>query len=193
MTAQHARDDLDARLLRAVAGGDEAALRTLYERHAAWLFARLVRRCNDEDLVADVLQDTFLAVWRGAGSWRGDGEVAAWVWGIGLRRLVSRLRGRRAPMPIPDEDIQSASGPAASAEEAVLLGVEHGDLAAALNRMSPELRAVVQATLLDGLTTREAATLLRLPQGTVKSRVRKAKAELRLEMATFGDQLRRLA
>ncbi|MFN2503384.1 MAG: RNA polymerase sigma factor, partial [Acidimicrobiales bacterium] len=66
-----------------------------------------------------------------------------------------------------------------SAEEQVLLGVEHGDLAGALNRMSPELRAVVQATVLDGLTTREASRLLGVPAGTVKTRMMRAKPYLR--------------
>jgi RNA polymerase sigma-70 factor (ECF subfamily) len=175
--------DVDAALLRALADGDESALRTLYDRHATWLWVRLMRRCNDEDLVADVLQDTFLAVWRGAGRWRGDGEVAAWIWGISVRRLISRLRLQRAPAPAPQETIDSAGVQAVSAEELVLLGVEHGDVGAALGRMSPELRAVVQATLLDGLTTREAARLLGLPQGTVKGRIRKAKELLRADMA----------
>lgn len=174
---------IDAQLLRAVSVGDEAALRTLYERHATWLYVRLLRRCSDEDLVADVLQDTFVGVWRGAKNWRGDGEVAAWIWGIGLRRLISRLRGSKAPVPVPEEEIDASSEHVVSAEDSVLLGVEHGDLAGALNRLSPELRLVVQATLLDGLTTREAATLLGLPQGTVKGRIRKAKALLRTEMA----------
>ena len=48
--------------------------------------------CADPDAVDDVLQDTFVAVWKGAERWRGDGEVAAWLWGIAARRLVSRLR-----------------------------------------------------------------------------------------------------
>jgi RNA polymerase sigma-70 factor (ECF subfamily) len=187
MSADPGHETDDARLLRAVAGGDQSALRELYHRHATWLFVRLVRRCNDEDLVADVLQDTFLGVWRGAAAWRGDGDVAAWIWGIGLRRLVSRLRGGRAPTPVPAEQIDAAGGEAASAEEAVLLGVEHGDLGVALRRMSPELRAVVQATVLDGLSTREAARLLNIPQGTVKSRVRKAKELLRSEMAAVAE------
>jgi RNA polymerase sigma factor (sigma-70 family) len=176
--------DLDSTLLRAVAAGDEAALRALYERHATWLYVRLLRRCNDEDLVADVLQDTFVAVWRGARKWRGDGEVAAWIWGIGLRRLISRLRHSKAPTPITTDQLDASTNPVASAEDAVLLGVEHGDLAGALSRLSPELRAVVQATLLDGLTSREAATLLGLPQGTVKGRIRRAKQLLRMEMST---------
>lgn len=181
----------DAALLRALAAGDEAALRTLYDRHATWLWVRLMRRCNDEEVVADVLQDTFLAVWRGAGRWRGDGEVAAWIWGISVRRLVSRLRSRRPPSPLPQEDLDSAGAETVSAEELVLLGVEHSDVGAALHRMSPELRAVVQATLLDGLTTREAARLLGLPQGTVKGRIRKAKELLRMDI-TGSAQLGRL-
>ena len=61
----------------------------------------------------------------------------------------------------------------------MLLGVEHGDLGRALSSLSPELRAVVQATILDGLSTREAARLLGIPQGTLKGRLRKAKAEMR--------------
>ena len=65
-----------------------------------------------------------------------------------------------------------------AAEEQVLLGVEHGDLAGALGRLSPELRAVVQATVLDGLTTREAGRLLGIPAGTVKTRMMRAKVEL---------------
>ncbi|HEX8486989.1 MAG TPA: RNA polymerase sigma factor [Propionibacteriaceae bacterium] len=176
--------DVDAALLRSLAAGDESALRTLYDRHATWLWVRLMRRCNDEDVVADVLQDTFLAVWRGAGRWRGDGEVAAWIWGISVRRLISRLRVHRAPAPAPQETIDSAGVEAESAEELVLLGVEHGDVGAALRRLSPELRAVVQATLLDGLTTREAARLLRIPQGTVKGRLRRVKELLRADLTT---------
>jgi RNA polymerase sigma-70 factor (ECF subfamily) len=61
----------------------------------------------------------------------------------------------------------------------VLVGVEHGDLAGALASLSPELRSVVQATVLDGLTTKEAARLLGIPRGTVKSRMARARVELR--------------
>ena len=67
----------------------------------------------------------------------------------------------------------------ASAEDQVLLGIEHGDLAGALNRLSPELRAVVQATVLDGLTSKEAGRLLGIPTGTVKTRMMRAKPLLR--------------
>jgi RNA polymerase sigma factor (sigma-70 family) len=138
--------DQDLGLLRAVAGGDERALRTLFERHAPWLAARLRRRCNDDEVVVDVLSDTFVAVWRGAHRFRGEGDVAAWLWGIAAKRLVSRLRGRPAPERWPADALDARFEPLVSAEEQVLLGVEHGDLGRALTELSPELRAVVQAT-----------------------------------------------
>ncbi len=131
----------------------------------------------------DVLQDTYVGVWRGAKNWREEGEVAAWIWGIGLRRLISRLRGSAAATPTPAAEIDAASDHDVSAEDAVLLGVEHGDLATALNRLSPEPAPRRTGNLLDGLTTKEAAKLLSLPQGTVKSRIRKAKELLRTDLA----------
>jgi RNA polymerase sigma-70 factor (ECF subfamily) len=70
-----------------------------------------------------------------------------------------------------------------SAEEQVLTGVEYGDLAGALNRLSPQLRIVVQATVLDGLTSKEAAQLLGIPAGTVRTRLARAKAQMREALA----------
>ncbi len=156
--------------------GDRAALATLYDRHAPWLTLRLARRCADPGIVDEVVQDTFVAVWRGAARFTGQGEVAAWVWGISIRRLIDHFRKRR---PVPVASVSSTMAATASAEEELLMAVEHGDLGGALTKLSPELRAVVQATVLDGLTTREAARLLDIPAGTVKTRMMRARAELR--------------
>ena len=101
------------------------------------------------------------------------------MWGIAIRRLISRLRVRGGDTPLGAEVIEHVSPAIASAEDQLLVGVEYGDLGAALRSLSPELRTVVQATVIDGLTTKEAARLLGLPQGTVKTRVRAAKAQLR--------------
>ncbi len=172
-------EDTDAELLIAIADADRDALRELHDRHAAWITLRLRRRCANPDLVAEAVQDTFLAVWRDAGRWSGSGEPAAWMWGIAIRRLIGvlRVRGRwqrdQTFAVVPDVDVVVA------AEDLVLLGVEHGDLAGALMGLSEELRAVVQATVLDGLTTREAAQLLGIPAGTVKTRMMRARIELR--------------
>ena len=171
----------DAELVRQVAAGERDALATLYGRHAPWLVLRLTRRCNDSHLVDEAVQDTFVAVWKGARKWNGQGEVAAWIWGIGIRRLIDQLR--RQPRPTAELTDLTAIEPEPSAEDRVLLGVEHGDLAGALQKLSPELRAVVRATILDGLTTREAAKLLGIPAGTVKTRMMRAKAQMREALA----------
>jgi RNA polymerase sigma-70 factor (ECF subfamily) len=169
----------DAALLGAASGGDRGALRALYDRHAPWLILRLRRRCSDAGLVEEVVQDTFVAVWRSADRFRGEGDVAAWIWGIGIRRLLDRLRTRPAPLPLERVDDEIL----VSAEDEVLLGIEHGELGAALNTLSPELRAVMRATVLDGLTTKEAAHLLGIPQGTVKTRMLRAKQQMREALA----------
>jgi RNA polymerase sigma-70 factor (ECF subfamily) len=167
----------DAELLEAIGDGDREALRELYDRHAPWIQLRLARRCADPGVVEETVQDTFVAAWRGAHRWRGEGEIAAWLWGIAIRRLLDRMRRRPAPVPL------GVRQHVASAEEQVLLGVEHGDLAGTLARLSPELRAVVQATILDGLTARETGRLLGIPAGTVKTRLMRAKAQMRGELA----------
>jgi RNA polymerase sigma-70 factor, ECF subfamily len=174
----------DAELLAAVADGDRGALRELYGRHAVWMTVRLRRRCADPDVVAEAVQDTFVAVWSGAGRWDARGEATAWIWGIAVRRLIGVLRtrgrwnrARRAAAAAGEPDVVIA------AEDQVLLAVEHGDLAEALRGLSPELRVVVQATVLDGLTTREASRLLGIPPGTVKSRMMRARTQLRGALA----------
>lgn len=168
----------DVKILAAVADGDREALRLLYDRHAPWLALRLARRCADPGVVDETIQDTFVAVWRGAGRYNGQGDVGGWIWGIAIRRLIDALRRQpRAEILVAEIDDRR------SAEEEILLGVEYGDLGGALRKLSPELRAVVQATVLDGLTSREAGRLLGIPAGTVKTRMMRARAQLREELA----------
>jgi len=165
----------DAELVAAVADGNSAALRLLHERHAPWLAARLSKRCGDRSIVDEVIQDTFVSVWKSARKYRGEGEVGAWLWSIAIRRLVDVFRRSRFSFPERPSWFRSA-------EEEVLLGVGYGNLGDALNRLSPELLAVVQATILDGLSTREAALFLGIPAGTVKTRLMRAKRILREQL-----------
>lgn len=167
----------DAELLSAIADGDRSAFHELYRRHSPWLTLRLTRRCSQPDVVDQAVQDAFLAVWRKPQAYEGSGEVGAWLWGIGVRRLIDQLRRTRPPMRAEREQL------VVSAEDRVLEGTEHGDLAGALQRLSPELRAVVQATVLDGLTTREASRLLGIPTGTVKTRMSRARTQMREALA----------
>ncbi|MCC9711215.1 RNA polymerase sigma factor [Streptomyces sp. MNU76] len=169
----------DAELLRAVADGDRRAFEELYRRYAPWLVLRLRGRCADPVLVDDVVQETFLDVWRGAARYHREGDVAGWLWRIGSRRLVDALRGDGARSRLRQMLARLRQRDEASAEEQVLARVQHGDLAGSLAGLSPELRAVLQATVIDGLTTREAAVLLGIPPGTVKTRAMRARKQLR--------------
>jgi len=174
----------DGELLRAIAAdGDRRAFEELYRRYAPWLTARLRGRCADARIVDDVVQDTFVAVWRGTARYREEGDPAGWLWRIGSRRLVDTMRGAGARGRLRNALARLRHRDEVSAEERVLAGVEHGDLAGALTRLSPELRAVLQATVIDGLTTREAAVLLGIPPGTVKTRALRARKQLREALA----------
>ena len=158
----------DADLLADVAAGDRHALEALYHRHARWLLLRLQSRCNDDELVDSALQDTFISAWRGARGFRPQlGEVGGWLWSIALRRLIDQMR--KHPHPIPMETI-------AEPEPLPAPGTRTYDL---LSRLPAELHAVVSAVYIDELTTAEAAVLLRIPQGTVKSRLSRARELLR--------------
>ena len=181
------REFEDPELLAAAADGHLGAMRELYDRHAPWLSARLTHRCNDRDVVLDAVQDTFVTAWRNAGRWRQDGDVAAWLWGIAFRTMVSRLRSRKAVVLMPDWH-EAAAGTRAAAEDELLTAVEYGDLGVALSRLSPEFRAVVQACVLDGLTTREASRLLGVRQNTVKTRLHRAKAQLHTSLAAISTE-----
>jgi RNA polymerase sigma-70 factor (ECF subfamily) len=172
----------DAALLRGVARGDEKALAALYDRHAGWLMVRLTRRCALPDVVDHAVQDTFLALWREPGAYRGDGDVAAFIWGIGVRRLIDSVRRengvrRRLPWRAAQPQVM------VSAEDQVLVGIEHGRLGQALAALSPELRGAIEATVLDGLTCAEAAALLGVAEGTIKSRCHRARLALRAALA----------
>ncbi|PWJ51140.1 RNA polymerase sigma-70 factor, ECF subfamily [Quadrisphaera granulorum] len=185
----------DAALLRASARGDAAAFGELYDRLAPMVLVRLRRRCSDDDVVVDVLQEAFSSAWRAAGTWDGRGDVAAWVWTIAARRLVDAFRRRAVREKtaavahhghVELEHLHATSGARAwvpSAEEDVVDGLLTGPLAAAVEGLSPELRAVLQATVLDGLSTREAAVLLGVPEGTVKTRAMRARAQVRAALA----------
>ncbi len=168
----------DDELLALIACGDHAALGELYDRHAGWLLLRLGRRCADQGLVEEVLQDTFVSVWRSARGY-SSGSAGGWLWTVASRRMVDALRKAERTDRVTPGYEQTIPG----AEEQVVTDLSYGPLGQALDRLSPELRQALQATVLDGLSTRDAALLLGIPQGTVKTRAARARAQLRAGLA----------
>lgn len=174
------REPDEERLLRRTARGDRAAFEELYRRTSPWLAIRLRRRCSDDQIVAEVMQETYLAVWRAAGSFAGvvaGGSAVGWVWTIAVRRLIDAYRRRAHHANPPPGVHESLSAPAA--EEEALAGTVGDSVGDALRSLAPELREVLQAMALDGLSVRETAILLGLPEGTVKTRARRARIAMR--------------
>ena len=162
----------DERLLLATANGDETALRALFDRHAPWVAGR-IRRTLPPDAVEDVVQETFIAVWRGAGGYRGGGEVGAWIWGIAHRQAASWLRkhGRLSAELMLDDRTAARGDLAAGA-------VDRVDLERALARLGPEgsdAREIARMAFCEDRPMREIATILGIAEGTVKSRLFKAR------------------
>ena len=160
--------DDDRSLIAAVAGGDDLALRELFQRHAPWMAARL-RRALPADAVEDVLQETFIAVWKGAKAYKGDGAAGAWLWGIGRRQVAMWLRKRGRPQ-VELEDVFESPGDLAMA------ATERVDLERAIAGLGPAgaaQRELVRLAWEEERPLAEVALRLGVPEGTVKSRLRR--------------------
>jgi RNA polymerase sigma-70 factor (ECF subfamily) len=179
----------DQELIAAVSAGQDAALRELFTRHAPWLAARLRSVLPAAD-VEDVLQETFLAVWRGAAGYRPDGPAAGWVWGIARRQAALFLR-RRGPAALAlPAGIAAETGQAGDPAEAALLRAE---LAAAVAALGPEgspEREAWQLMHVEDRPVAEAAALMGVPEGTAKSRAHRARQRLRASLRS-GPATRR--
>ena len=168
-------DELIARV--ASGDGDDTALRELFTRHAPWLAARLRGALPPED-VEDVLQETFIAVWKNAKTYQPQGAPAAWLWVIARNQAALLLRKRGQPAaPLPGE----AAGPSTDFAEAALTRA-HLDAAAALALGGPdraEEREVWRLLYVEDRPVAEVGKLTGVPEGTVKSRAHRARRLLR--------------
>jgi RNA polymerase sigma-70 factor, ECF subfamily len=169
----------DDELIAAIAGGDDTALRELFARHATWLAARL-RPILPAAEVEDVLQESFLAVWRGARGYRSQGSPGGWLWGITRRQAALWLR-RRGPGGLPltaalaDHGVQDAGDPA----EAALMRAELAEAVTALGPEDSTAREIWRLMYVEDRALAEVARLTGVPEGTVKSRAYRVRQLMR--------------
>jgi len=195
----------DGLLLRRVAGGDEAAFVTLYDRHADALFGTTVRFLRDRESAAEVLQDVFVAIWQRADQYDPRlGSAFGWLLGIARNRAIDRLRAEsRRPRAV-----RAWTGDSEANESVDLLdwagrrrdGPAEDDPVVEIDRrwtrslvrttlaeMPPDERQVVVLAYDQALSQSEIAERLGMPIGTVKSRTRRALARLRARLADVPD------
>jgi RNA polymerase sigma-70 factor (ECF subfamily) len=176
--------DLEAGLVERCLNGDEGAWESLVKLHSRRVYSICYRFTGSESDAQDLTQDVFLRVFRSVGSFRaGQGSFAVWLTRLTRNLLIDhyrRTRMERATGSIEEQLPMLEEKHAASARtEGLLAGREASEaLQGALARLSPELRETVILRDIEELEYREIAQVLNVPEGTVKSRLNRGRAEL---------------
>lgn len=175
----------DIELLRAHAGGQRHAFNELVRRHHDHLWQTAVRTSYTREDAADSLQDALLAAHRTAASFRGESEVRSWLHRIVVNACLDRIRRNKArralslspenvPEPLDDRD--------AYAEMEISMVVER-----ALFALSPDQRTALVAVEMEGYSVSDAAALLGVPEGTIKSRCARGRQRLQERLEFLRD------
>jgi RNA polymerase sigma-70 factor, ECF subfamily len=175
----------DAELLTRIAGGDQQALAELYQRHGRVVLAQITLVAGDRTVSEEILQDTMLAVWRGAASFRGESSVRSWLIAIARRQTRDRQRRRRIHM-VAAEALAGQPSPAPGPEHVALDRAEVAEVAVAIRTLAPRHREVLGLVFGAGLSLGEAAGVLGIPTGTVKSRLSAARTALSRRLEEKG-------
>jgi RNA polymerase sigma-70 factor (ECF subfamily) len=183
----------DRRLIAESLNGRPAAFGDLVRRYQDRLFNAVVRVVDNADDAQDVVQEAFVNAYQSLGSFKGDAEFYTWLYRIAFNTAVSHRRRRRALVsletgrdgePVIDpQDPSLETRPGAALERSE----EEFALQSALNRLSTEHRTVLVLKDIEGMKYEQIAEVLGVPIGTVRSRIHRARLELR-ELLDTGDE-----
>jgi RNA polymerase sigma-70 factor (ECF subfamily) len=166
----------DENLIRAIAAGSQAAMRTLYARHHLRVYHFIVRLGSDTDRAEDLVSEVFLSVWRQAGTFENRSQVSTWILSIARFKALTALGQRREPQ-LDEDAIKTVADDADTPEQTVL----HTDRRAQLHR------EVIDLVYYHDKSIEEVAKVLHLPKNTVKRRMFYARKHLARLLATHGD------
>lgn len=163
-------------LLTRIASGDADALRQLYAAYGQRMYAFALRLTSDTALAEDVVQESLVAVWQGAGRYRQQSRVLTWLLGIVHHKALNAMRGR---LSIPVDEIAEMPDDRPSPDEQAAQNEQHHLLRGGLQQLPLEQRSVLELVFYQGLSLEETAQVCGCPLGTVKSRLNTAKTALR--------------
>jgi RNA polymerase sigma-70 factor (ECF subfamily) len=174
----------DAALLSAVRGGDRAALEELLGRHEQRIYRFGLRMCGDEDSAREVLQETLLAAFRNLREVRGDSSLSTWLYQVAKSFCIKQRRKARPGGPLGDDDAVAAG----ALPDAQLHAREIGAaLAAGIDALPDEQREALVLRDVEGLSAEDAAAVAGVEIGALKSRLHRARLELRRRLAALVD------
>jgi RNA polymerase sigma-70 factor (ECF subfamily) len=176
-TASHGGACDDAALLGRIGQGDEDAMASFYREHGRVVLAQVLLVVGERVLAEEIVQDTMLAVWRGAGSFRGESSVRSWVIAIARRQTRDQLRGRRLRV-VDDAFLADQPGQGPGPEVTALDRAELAEVKGAIRELASPHRELLGLVFGSGLSLPEVAGVLEIPVGTVKSRLTAARTAL---------------
>jgi RNA polymerase sigma-70 factor (ECF subfamily) len=169
----------EQRILQRIAAGDETALGHLYDQYSSFVYALALRVMQDRAAAEDISQDVFVHVWTKADSYDPErGSARAWLGVITHRRAVDRIRREAAARAREERDHHRQAAPPPDVAEAATSMVVSERVRAALGALPGDQRQAIQLAYFGGHTFREVATVLGIPEGTAKSRIRLGMAKL---------------
>lgn len=185
-------DRSEAELMRQIAAGEIGGLEALYDRYHGMAYALALRITTETGLAEDVVQDSFLGVWRNAGRYaEARGTVRSWLLAIVRHRAIDAMRRQRASVALgeePDEALPpNLTLPDIWPEVAGRLDSER--VREAIATLPPAQREAIELAYFDGLTQREIAERTGAPLGTVKSRMRLGLVSLREQLAGHYEEV----
>lgn len=192
----------DGLLVARIAAGDEDAFMAAYDRHADILFGVVTRMLGDRESAGDVVQETYLALWRRAELFDPDaGSLRGWLLRIARNRTIDLLRSEarrprivRSPT-VPDDEARTGWSQVHATDDDPGMAIERRWVDAvvrtAITVVPPLEREVLVLAYDDGLSQSEIAARLAIPIGTVKSRTRRAMAHLRELLLSIPDFIER--
>ena len=174
-------DASDAELLARHVAGDPDAFGEIVRRHRDRLWAVALRTLGDREEAADAVQDALVSAFRSAHTFRGQSAVTTWLHRITVNACLDRIRraASRRTAPVADEEnLDALLEPHESAEAPAERGELHRELLAALATLPVEQRAALVLVDMQGYPVAEAAKVLDVPTGTIKSRCARGRARL---------------
>jgi len=171
-------DDLrelpDRELLSAHCAGDPDAFGELFRRHRDRMWALALRTTRDPEVAADAVQEAFIAAFRGADSFRGEAAVTTWLHRIVVNACLDRLRRAKPVVQLPDADLSALPD---TRDHHHSLEVRL-DVQAALAQLPESQRMALILVDMHGLKIAEAASILGVAEGTIKSRCARGRAAM---------------